>query len=347
MRILTNKYDLPETLVNAVKNDSYVSGGDISVTALIDSPRIRILKRKYDYEEDVSEVLYALLGTAMHHIIERANDRDFKRNSMIISSMCIKDAAKNLADEVKKKQMEAAAEYILKLSEVLFPQKESSYIYEKTLFVEMATNGVVKVIKGTFDLYNKLLKILYDYKVCSVYQWIYPEFRKKWIAQVNVYAKMMQDNGYDVKEIRIVAFFRDWSESKAMSSKDYPQRQIMEIPVPLKSNEEITAYMQKRLDIHFAPEETGIIPMCTGTERWARAGQWAVMEQGKKRAVKVFDVEQLASDFFMENIHKLNKPFIQHRPGESVRCSKFCAVAKYCDQRQAEVEEQKKLSNNQ
>ena len=33
---LTNLYGLPDALVNAVRNDPYQGGGDISVTKLID-----------------------------------------------------------------------------------------------------------------------------------------------------------------------------------------------------------------------------------------------------------------------------------------------------------------------
>lgn len=72
---ITNRLNLPEPLVNAVRNDPYNAGkSDISVTALIGSPYIRRLKRLHGdhITEDVSERIYALLGQAVHSILERA-----------------------------------------------------------------------------------------------------------------------------------------------------------------------------------------------------------------------------------------------------------------------------------
>jgi hypothetical protein len=70
--ILTNKHNLPDVIVNAVKNDGYTRGkSDISVTQLITPPYQRKLMQEIDQIEDVSSRTRALLGTAVHHIIER------------------------------------------------------------------------------------------------------------------------------------------------------------------------------------------------------------------------------------------------------------------------------------
>lgn len=71
---LTNIHGLPDALVNAVRNDPYQGGGDISVTKLIDSPRRRTLYRKYKelVVEDVSERVWSLMGQAVHTVLERA-----------------------------------------------------------------------------------------------------------------------------------------------------------------------------------------------------------------------------------------------------------------------------------
>lgn len=72
---ITNKYNLPQAIVNAVVNDPYdSSGSDISTTQLIKPPRIRILQdRNADLiKEDVSDRIFSLVGQNTHHIIERA-----------------------------------------------------------------------------------------------------------------------------------------------------------------------------------------------------------------------------------------------------------------------------------
>lgn len=71
---LTNVHGLPDALVNAVKNDPYTGGGDISVTKLIDSPQRRVLRKQYAsmVVEDVSERIWSLMGQAVHTVLERA-----------------------------------------------------------------------------------------------------------------------------------------------------------------------------------------------------------------------------------------------------------------------------------
>jgi len=73
---ITNVHGIPLPLVQAMENDPYDDGGsDISVTRLIDSPRIRVLLKEHDAEAEVdaSERLWALAGQALHLMLERAN----------------------------------------------------------------------------------------------------------------------------------------------------------------------------------------------------------------------------------------------------------------------------------
>lgn len=72
---LTNKLNLPEPLVNAVLNQEYSKGSsDITVTQLIQPPLIRNLVQKHwdDLEEDASSRIWALLGSSVHGILEKA-----------------------------------------------------------------------------------------------------------------------------------------------------------------------------------------------------------------------------------------------------------------------------------
>lgn len=72
---LTNHYNLPDTFFQAVLNDKYSRGdAHYSATDLIRPPRITILSRRYwdEIEEDVSERIWALLGKAVHAILEAA-----------------------------------------------------------------------------------------------------------------------------------------------------------------------------------------------------------------------------------------------------------------------------------
>ena len=70
----TNRYNLPSAIVNNVLNDEY-SRGDavISVTQLLNSPRIVILQRLNEDKMvvDVVDRLPSMLGTAMHKVLEK------------------------------------------------------------------------------------------------------------------------------------------------------------------------------------------------------------------------------------------------------------------------------------
>jgi len=70
---VTNNHNLASPIVAALSRDDYTRGkSHRSVTQLIDSPRIRILREKHwdSLEEDVSEKLWSVLGTAVHKVFE-------------------------------------------------------------------------------------------------------------------------------------------------------------------------------------------------------------------------------------------------------------------------------------
>lgn len=70
---ITNKYDLPASIVNAVTRSSVKTENRISVTDLIGSPLIRQLRIKHwdEIEVDASDMLWALLGTAVHSALQK------------------------------------------------------------------------------------------------------------------------------------------------------------------------------------------------------------------------------------------------------------------------------------
>ena len=70
---LTNKFNLPQTFVNVIERPTYSKGkAHISATELINSPQIVQLKHKHwdDIEQDASEMIWALFGSAVHNILE-------------------------------------------------------------------------------------------------------------------------------------------------------------------------------------------------------------------------------------------------------------------------------------
>ena len=71
--IITNHTGLPEPVFKALTRNDYSKGkSNRSVTQLIDSPRVRVLRKENDekIEEDAADMLWSVLGTAVHKMFE-------------------------------------------------------------------------------------------------------------------------------------------------------------------------------------------------------------------------------------------------------------------------------------
>lgn len=73
---ITNRFNLPQPLVDLATRDYEYTPGRYSVTALFSPPRQVMLMRRHDHEitVDVSEMLWALIGQAFHAIAENAQE---------------------------------------------------------------------------------------------------------------------------------------------------------------------------------------------------------------------------------------------------------------------------------
>ena len=72
---ITNRHNLPTALARAARRDTYSRGASRkSVTQLISSPRIDVLREKHAaaLTSDITDRIWSLLGTAVHHLLEAA-----------------------------------------------------------------------------------------------------------------------------------------------------------------------------------------------------------------------------------------------------------------------------------
>lgn len=72
---LTNLFNLPQPIYDAVANDPYTKGdSDYSITGLMKPPRMVALEKAHwnEIEEDASDRIFSLLGQAVHTILERS-----------------------------------------------------------------------------------------------------------------------------------------------------------------------------------------------------------------------------------------------------------------------------------
>lgn len=75
---ITNNQNLPKTLVNAINNHKHKSDADISSSQLLTSPRAFWLAKRHnsELEQDVSNMIWALFGTASHSVAELGESKN-------------------------------------------------------------------------------------------------------------------------------------------------------------------------------------------------------------------------------------------------------------------------------
>jgi hypothetical protein len=76
---LTNQYGIPQTFVNVLERPTYSKGkAHMSATQLLNSPKIVALTRKFDdqLEQDVSDMVWSIVGSAMHNFLEHGKDEN-------------------------------------------------------------------------------------------------------------------------------------------------------------------------------------------------------------------------------------------------------------------------------
>ena len=275
---ITNKNNLPEPLVRAVKNDPYFQDGHISATGILSPIQQRILKERYSDKivEDASDLLWALFGSNFHHVLERA---------------------------------------------------AMDGLIEKRVSMQV---GDYKVT-GQADLLVK--KKLSDYKFTSVYA-VADGVKQEWEDQINIYKALYEHNGYGVDSGEIVAIFRDWSKLKAKFDPEYPQYQVMVLPVLTSPAFETVEWMEGRLnELTLAKSlSDSDLPPCTDEETWAKPAVYAVKKNKNKRAVKLHKSEDAAQQMCDDKNGKKDKYWIEYRPPTYTRCENYCSVAPFCYQ---------------
>jgi hypothetical protein len=333
--IITNEFNAPPVLVEALKIDKHKVHGDISTTTLIAPPQVRYLKRKHDIYEDIRDRFMMLLGTSIHGILEMSMPGMAEYMNLIKAAQAI--------DEVGDDAAKKAADWIRRFAAQNFSSVHDSGIYlERTLSIEV--DGMT--ISGTHDVFYSKQGLLQDYKLTSVYKYMYPEDSDEWIAQQSIYAYMLRQNGYEVNRAEIVMFFRDWSKTAAYrgtTSAMYPKKPWEVKVLKLWSDEETLDYLKERVRIHRMADNDEVLP-CTPKDTWSKGDSFAVMEKGKKRAKKVFNNERDAKNYLTDHAFELVGGYIQIRPGEDTKCEKFCSVRDFCPQRKERL---KLFQNNE
>lgn len=186
-------------------------------------------------------------------------------------------------------------------------------------------------VTGRVDRYDLEHELLEDWKTASVWKVIYKSF-DDWKAQGLTYAWLMKQNGLNVKKCRFVALLKDHSKTDAKRKPDYPQKPIYiyEFEVTeadLKATEERIKAKIKSVTESYKLPDNEIAP-CSEEERWATPAKYAVMKNGRKTAVKLFESREEA-EVLVANLG--DGHYIEERKGESKKCAGYCPCAEFCN----------------
>ncbi len=182
-------------------------------------------------------------------------------------------------------------------------------------------------VGGQLDNLHLSDGVLSDYKFTSVYSLLYGE-KPEWTRQLNCLAQLVIENGGVVNKLQIVVLARDWSATRA-KERGYPKSPVQVVEIPLWLESERMLYLMDRVKLHqgaelaFANGDT--VLECNKEERWERDPKFALMKKGNKRAVKLYEEE---ADAQVALVTSGTNHYIEVRPGERVRCERYCVLSK-------------------
>ena len=186
-------------------------------------------------------------------------------------------------------------------------------------------------VTGQVDSYDMENAVINDWKTASVWKVQFNDF-KDWRAQGLTYAWLLQQSGLEVKKCRFVALLKDHSKTKAKTDSSYPQSPVFiyEFDVTAADMEETAARILAKvqeIESAYKLDDDAIEP-CSAEERWADGEKWAVMKNGRKTAIKLFDNSADADAMAGE---MGNAYYVEHRPAISRKCGDYCKCKEFCN----------------
>ena len=289
---ITNKQGLPQPFVDAVSREYTYKPKRYSVTTLLNSEREIMLKRRHNDKitADVSDMIWAIFGSAVHSILETSNKADFLLTEQALALPV------TLSD---------GDEYTLSGICDLFDTKKGEVIDYKV-------TSTFKVLKGDFEDY-RMQGLIYAYMISKT-----------------VFHSEFDDVIYKPNKATFYMVLRDWQKSKAKFDKSYPQSQIQKVTFKFtnKDFEWVEQWIKDKFDAikkaEQLPDEE--LPLCSNEDRWKNEDVYAVMKKGRKAALRLLNTEQEARDYMFKN----GGDYIEFRKGEDKKCKEYCSCCEFC-----------------
>jgi len=140
--IITNKLGLPKPLVDIAQSDYKYAPNEYRVTSLLKGIRETILERRHhsEIEQDVSDMIWLLFGTAVHSVLEKHQEGD---------------------NEIKEARLK------IPIGDYTLSGQFDLYNAETKTVTDYKTCSVWKVIYGEYEDWRKQL-LIYSYMLQSI-----------------------------------------------------------------------------------------------------------------------------------------------------------------------------------
>lgn len=302
---ITNTHNAPDSLVAFAKAKHYdAKGSTYTVTQLMDSPRVRILRSRFHAQitEDVYDIVFRLIGTSLHNIVEEYGGEG------------------------------AEERLFLDLSEKLGQRVVVSGAIDLQSYDE---NGIIigdykmtSVASARFtDKYEKQL---------NCYAFLVRTAGGKKVSKLEIYAIFKDWNFRNAKRDPSYPQSPGMTIPIDMWSDEEQEQYFMDrVRVHFNADNSLS---------HDDGGETGLVACTDedqwkSPDKWAvmSKARDKRSKSGKGRALSVHTSHEDAKAALEEKQNE-NDLYIETRLGERTRCENFCDVAEWCQQKQNQGE---------
>lgn len=209
-----------------------------------------------------------------------------------------------------------------------------------TAFYAKASYSTVSV-ETKIPYYKASEKLLRMFYITKTFTWSKEDMRKRMRDKANMAAQILRDDkGVEVDRIQVLYVFKDWTKRRRIK---YVEEGGAEYPNAMELVEEkvykpklLKKAMEKKAE-RFALARAGKEVYCTSEEMWERESELAVHISGKRKAYKLFpdtkEGAERARNMQKDLIARHDKEVsVLRRPGERVRCEKYCEHRNHCVQ---------------
>jgi len=206
------------------------------------------------------------------------------------------------------------------------------------------------IVSGKFDVYDKALFELSDYKVTSKFTTSNEIRLRDYFYQLNILKYLLNTvnmtNGeekYRIDKMNLILFLRDLNPSD-MFSNQFPDDNVVSTEVSFIPENDLVKYINDRIAIHLSEYQKDVNNNgCSEKERWYTPETYAVIRKGGKVATKLCEQKGVAlrmrdslnaSIIEKNNKKKTGKPEelyqVEYRPACNKRCQDYCDYNIFC-----------------